>query len=93
MRYWVENNTYPPKELAARFHNRLVYIHLFPSGNGRHAQIMTDTILTKLLKQPAIDWAGGFKPENMDQRRIKYVAALKAADQYDFTALLDFVDA
>ena len=32
-RFWIENGTYPPKELAARFHHKLVYIHLFPIRN------------------------------------------------------------
>ncbi len=47
--YWIEHGTWSSKELAARFHHRLVYIHLFPNGNGRHARIMADAVLTKLL--------------------------------------------
>jgi len=92
-RFWIENNTYPPKELAARFHHRLVYIHPFPNGNGRHARIMTDAVLTKLMHEPAIDWAGGFKLENMNERRTQYITALKAADGQDYAALLEFVGA
>jgi len=38
-RFWIENNTYNPSEVAIRFHHRLVYIHLFPNGNGRHARV------------------------------------------------------
>ena len=38
-RYWIEHEVCPPKELAARFHHKLVLIHLFPNGNGRHARI------------------------------------------------------
>jgi fido (protein-threonine AMPylation protein) len=53
--YWIDNETYPPKELAARFHHKLVYIHLFPNGNGRHARIMADAILAKLMGESAID--------------------------------------
>src|SRR5271170_8021596 len=34
-RYWVENKTYPPDELAVRLHHRLVSVHPFPNGNGR----------------------------------------------------------
>jgi Fic family protein len=41
-RFWIENDTYSPKELAARFHHKLVYIHPFPNGNGRHGRIMAD---------------------------------------------------
>lgn len=90
-RYWIEHEVYPPKELAARFHHKLVLIHPFPNGNGRHARIMADAILTKLMGEPAIDWAGGYKLESMNERRDQYIAALRAADKHDFTKLFDFV--
>ena len=91
--YWVENDTYPPKELAARFHHKLVYIHPFQNGNGRHARIMADAVLIRLLDEPAIDWAGGYKLERMNERRDEYIAALRAADGHDFSELLKFVGA
>lgn len=91
--YWIDNKTYPPKELIARFHHKLVYIHLFPNGNGRHARIMADAILTKLLDEPEIDWAGGYKLENMNERRDQYISALKAADGHDYSELFKFVGA
>jgi Fic-DOC domain mobile mystery protein B len=92
-RYWIEHETYPPIELAARFHHKLVSIHLFPNGNGRHARIMADAILIKLMDAPAIDWAGGYKLEAMNERRDQYIVALKAADKHDFSRLLGFVGA
>ncbi len=92
-RYWIEHETYPPMELAARFHHKLVLIHPFPNGNGRHARIMADAILTKLMGEPAIDWAGGYKLEGMNERRDQYIAALRAADKHDFSKLLGFVGA
>jgi mobile mystery protein B len=92
-KYWVEHGTYAPKELAARFHHKLVFIHPFPNGNGRHARIMADAVLTKLFNEPAIDWAGGYRLEAMNERRDQYIAALRAADGYDMSALLEFVGA
>ena len=92
-KYWVEHGTYPPRELAARFHHKLVSIHPFPNGNGRHARIIADTVLTKLLHEPAIDWAGGYRLEAMNERRNEYIAALRAADRHDFSALFEFVGA
>ncbi|MGS2718466.1 mobile mystery protein B [Eionea flava] len=92
-KYWVEHDTYSSKELAARFHHKLVFIHPFPNGNGRHARIMADAILTKLLNEPAIDWAGGYRLEAMNERRDQYIAALRAADRHDLRALLKFVGA
>ncbi len=93
VRYWIENDTYPPKELAARFHHKLVSIHPFPNGNGRHARIMADAVLTKLMGEPAIDWAGGYRLESMNERRNEYIAALRAADRHNFSDLLKFVGA
>ncbi len=90
---WVEYNTFPPKELAARFHHKLVYIHPFPNGNGRHARILADAVLTKLLDETAIDWAGGYSLEGMNDRRNEYITALRAADRHDFSKLLSFVGA
>jgi len=92
-RFWIENDTYPPKELAARFHHRLVYIQPFPNGNGRHARVMADAVLNKLLGEPAIEWAGGYRLEDMNERRTQYIAALRAADGHNFAALLEFVGA
>lgn len=36
--YWYENETYPPEEIAIRFKHRIVAIHCFPNGNGRHSR-------------------------------------------------------
>lgn len=93
VKYWLDNNTYPPKELAARFHHKLVYIHLFPNGNGRHGRIMADALLTKLMNEEGIDWAGGFALEKMNTRRDHYIDALRSADGHDFDALFEFVGA
>ena len=88
--YWIDHKTYPPIEIAIRFHHRLVFIHPFPNGNGRHARIMADAILTKLYNLPAIDWAGGYDMQSMNERRQQYIQALRAADQEDYRPLLAF---
>jgi Fic-DOC domain mobile mystery protein B len=89
--YWIEHETFPPIELAVRFHHRLVLIHPFPNGNGRHSRIMADAVLTKLMDEPAIDWAGGYQLEKLNIRRDEYIKALRLADAHDFSALLKFV--
>ena len=90
-RYWIEHKTYSPKEIAIRFHHRLVLIHPFPNGNGRHARIMADALLVKIFEQPAIDWASGHDLETMGPRRTEYIAALRAADQENYQPLFAFV--
>ena len=47
--YWIDNKTYVDDEIAARFHHRLVWIHPFANGNGRHARLMADTLLLEVL--------------------------------------------
>ena len=88
-RYWIEHDTYPPDEIAARFHHRLVFVHPFPNGNGRHARLATDLLLVK-LGQPRFSW-GQVNLVDPGETRQRYVAALRAADQHDYGPLLEFV--
>jgi len=89
--YWAKQKTYPPSEAAARLHHRLVYVHPFPNGNGRHARIMADTVLDRIYNAKAIDWAGGHDLQKMNNRRTTYIAALKAADRGDMAPLMAFI--
>jgi Fic-DOC domain mobile mystery protein B len=89
-RYWLEHNTYPPVEFAARMHHRLVFIHPFANGNGRHARFYADLILTHHFQLPPLTWGGG-QLGNEDPRRAKYIATLQAADNHDYQPLFDFV--
>lgn len=88
--FWIENATYPPDEIAVRFHHRLTVIHPFPNGNGRHARLMTDIVLVKLLGQPHFTWGSGNLVDAGTCRK-QYIDALHAADQRDFGPLLAFV--
>src|SRR4051812_33985500 len=56
--YWLENKTYDADELAIRFKHRLVAIHCFPNGNGRHSRLVADIIIDKLFKRPVFTWGG-----------------------------------
>lgn len=92
-RYWADNGTHGPLEAAALFHHRMVQIHPFPKGNGRHARIASDLYLEKYFAHAPIDWASGFDPQADNDRRTAYIAALRAADAGDFDPLLEFVGA
>ncbi len=87
---WIEFETYHPDEIAYRFHHRLVYIHLFPNGNGRHARLMADIILAEVFNLPPFSW-GGQDLSNANEIRTKYIYALRAADKYDYEFLKAFV--
>ena len=90
VRYWIDNETYSPEETAIRFHHRLVFIHPFPNGNGRHARIMADALLMKVFEKKPIDWAGGHDLQSMGERRKEYLTALRTADQGHYALLLAF---
>ncbi len=89
VRYWMENKTFSEDEIAARFHHRLVSIHLFANGNGRHARLVTDLLLVTLLDRPEFTW-GSIDLIKAGQDRRKYIDSLHAADKGDYTLLLKF---
>jgi Fic-DOC domain mobile mystery protein B len=90
-RYWAEHLTYLPLDAGARLHHRLVKIHLFPNGNGRHGRIAADVYITDRFGHVPIDWAAGRDLQHDSERRMAYIAALKAADRGDYGPLLVFV--
>lgn len=87
---WLEFNTYPPDEFAARFHHRLVSIHPFANGNGRHSRLMADLILEKIFSATAFSW-GRANLIKLGQTRKEYIDALRRADDHDYSLLLKFV--
>lgn len=88
-RFWYENNTYPPDEMALRFKHRLVSVHCFPNGNGRHSRLMADIVIEKIYRQPVFTWgaAGGL---SLNETRAAYLQALKVADKGDYDMLIRF---
>lgn len=88
-RFWIEDGTYSADEIAARFHHKLVWIHPYSNGNGRHARLATDLLLTT-LGQKRFSW-GSENLVNPGETRAHYIQALRAADNHDIAPLLDFV--
>lgn len=91
VRYWMENETYVADEIAARFHHRLVFIHAFPNGNGRHARLIADLLVMK-LGRPIFTW-GSTSLVKPGEARARYLEAIRAADNGDIRPLLAFVRA
>jgi Fic-DOC domain mobile mystery protein B len=87
-RAWVENETYDPGELGVRFHHRLVYIHPFPNGNGRHGRVAADYLMMG-LDSGRFTW-GAALDVSTEELRASYLHALQQADAGDFVALLAF---
>jgi Fic-DOC domain mobile mystery protein B len=87
--YWYKNDTFPPEEMALRFKHRLVSIHCFPNGNGRHSRLMADIIIEQIFKKPIFTW-GTSNISKQGETRKAYITAVKTADDGDFILLLDF---
>lgn len=87
--YWVENRTYPADEIAIRFKHRIVSIHCFANGNGRHSRLMADVIFEKIFGLPVFTWGAANLVKCGDPRK-GYLKALKAADNGDFELLIKF---
>nr|WP_321487808.1 mobile mystery protein B [uncultured Draconibacterium sp.] len=90
VQFWVDNNTYEPDEIATRFHHRMVFIHPFPNGNGRHARLIADTLLTDVMGLEPFTWGNGDLLHTGDVRH-EYIEALRAADNHDYEPLKAFV--
>ena len=87
---WIELGEDPPDLIAARFHHRLVSIHPFPNGNGRHAREMTNLVMKNILKQPEFTW-GSKNLSEAGSIRKQYIESLQAADGGNYEPLLTFV--
>ena len=87
-RYWIEHATFAPDEIALRFHHRLVFLHPFANGNGRHARLMAD-VLAKQQGRPEFTWGSADIVAPGGIRR-RYIDALRAADKNDMQPLFAF---
>lgn len=87
-RAWIELKSYVPDELAVRLHHRLVSIHPFSNGNGRHARLMADLLVMQLGGE-RFSWGRANLQAASDLRR-RYITALRAADNHDIGPLVTF---
>lgn len=86
---WLEHKAYSNDEIAVRFHHRLVSIHPFANGNGRHARMITNLIQEQILGEEEFTWGRGDLSQVGDCRK-RYIKALHAADDNDCSPLLQF---
>lgn len=76
-------------DIAVCFHHRLVSIHPFPNGNGRHARLMADILLENVMNSERFSWGGQDLSETSNVRQ-QYITGLRAADKGDYKPLLEF---
>ena len=84
--FWIRNKTYSPEEIAIRFKHRIVSIHCFSNGNGRHSRLIADIIINKIYDLPMLSWGTG-DLVHQDETRSTYLKAVKEADNDIFQLL------
>jgi Fic-DOC domain mobile mystery protein B len=87
--YWVDNKTFKPDELAIRFSHRLVQIHVFPNGNGRHSRLIADIMVSNLYNRPVFTWGRSDLSKTGDIRK-HYLEAIYSADEGNLQPLIEF---
>jgi Fic-DOC domain mobile mystery protein B len=88
-KFWIANKTFPSDEIVIRFKHRLVSVHCFSNGNGRHSRLIADVVVSRLFAMPVYAW-GSSPLIRADEARRNYLVALKAADRGNITPLIDF---
>jgi Fic-DOC domain mobile mystery protein B len=86
--YWVKEKTFAADEIAVRFHHRLVHIHPFPNGNGRHSRLIADVMAVQ-LGRPRFSW-GRTNLQPGGAVREQYISAIKKADEGQIKLLMEF---
>ena len=86
---WIDKKIFPEDEIAIRYKHRIVSIHCFPNGNGRHSRLMADVIIEKIFGKALFTW-GSNNLVRDDSSRRDYIKAIQAADAGDFEPLMSF---
>lgn len=87
--YWLMNKTYSDEEFAIRFKHRIVKIHCFPNGNGRHSRLIADIIISQIFARPVFSWNNA-NLNKKGEARSNYLAAIRLADNGDIKPLINF---
>lgn len=87
--YWIANKSFDPDEISLRFSHRIVQIHLFSNGNGRHSRLIGDILISNGFNLPVFSWGSKDLLHKGESRQL-YLESLRAADQGSYTELLKF---
>lgn len=86
--YWQKGKNFDIFEQSVRLHHRLVKVHAFINGNGRHARLVSDIYLFNHDHKLPL-WPDK-KLIIKGNIREKYVRTLQAADKGDYKLLEEF---
>ena len=90
-KFWIENKTFSPEEISIRFKHRIVSIHCFPNGNGRHSRLMADIIIESIFGKEIFSWHQSNMVKANEIRKM-YINALKEADNGNIKPLIEFAE-
>lgn len=89
-KYWLEHQTFEGDEVALRLKHRVVSIHLFPNGNGRHSRLIADIIVSHVFARPVFTWGRSLQLKEPGSARVAYLQALREADSGNYAPLTEF---
>ncbi|MFI5148108.1 MAG: mobile mystery protein B [Bacteroidia bacterium] len=87
--FWIENMAFSEDEIAIQFSHRIVAIHCFPNGNGRHSRLIADVIISHLFGNPVFTWNRNSLVKK-GEARTSYLTAIKQADKGNIQPLISF---
>jgi len=88
-KFWIQYKIYETDEITIRLKHRLVSIHCFSNGNGRHSRLMADVVANHVFGLPTYSWGASILSRKGDERS-RYLLAVRMADKGDFSLLLKF---
>ncbi|PWH82237.1 mobile mystery protein B [Brumimicrobium oceani] len=88
-KFWIEFQTFSPDEIAIRFKHRIVSIHCFPNGNGRHSRLIADIIIESIFSQEVFTWSRS-NMVKANETRKRYIDTLREADKCIINPLIEF---
>jgi Fic-DOC domain mobile mystery protein B len=87
--FWIQNKVFSDDEISIRFSHRIVKIHPFPNGNGRHSRLIADILINHFFYKPVFSW-GSINLTNKGEAREEYLKALQKADDNNYDLLIQF---
>jgi Fic-DOC domain mobile mystery protein B len=87
--YWIKNKIFVDEEIAIRLKHRIVAIHPFNNGNGRHSRLLADLMMEKIFNKKHFSW-GSDNLYKENKARDIYLKALRKADNNSYEDLMNF---
>jgi Fic-DOC domain mobile mystery protein B len=87
--FWIESQSMSEEEIAITYKHKIVNIHCFANGNGRHSRLMADVIISQIFNKNVFKWHESTLVKKGEERS-NYLSAIREADKGDIQPLIDF---